>query len=181
MGEHLLRAPEKTVAKLTVSIISDLATVVAKIVEVCVEAVPSREEVDRRVLTADSNEALGLINCERALLGQPAKEETPLAEWHRDLDSLRNSAEMGCSEVQLPEKVEKMVTRRAETKVGRATYHATWMRWKLLLKSKARYHSHLSQRRCVDDVSRAHEKNVCMCHAFWACDEVFRLHPLSRV
>ena len=49
-----------------------------EIVEVWVEVDLSREELDWRVLTAEFDEGLGGITCERALLGQSAKDETSL-------------------------------------------------------------------------------------------------------
>ena len=69
----------QTVSLSVVSAISDAATVVAKVVEVGVEAVFSSREVDRRVLTADFGEALGLIPCEQALFSPSAKQRT--APW----------------------------------------------------------------------------------------------------
>ena len=69
------------------------------------------EVVNRRVLAAYFNEALGLITCEKALLGQTAKEETSLRSCRRDSDSLKDSTEMEYSVVSVPEKVWTMMWR----------------------------------------------------------------------
>ena len=46
------------------------------VVDVCVQDVLSRGKIDRRVRTADIDEGLGIITCERALFSHLAKQET---------------------------------------------------------------------------------------------------------
>ena len=53
------------------------------------------------------------------------------AEWHGDLDLLKNSAEMGCSEVSVPEEMWEMVTKSAGTNVGQTTYHGNMHEMKM--------------------------------------------------
>ena len=73
-----------------------------EIVEVCVEAVLSRGEVDRSVLAVDFNEALGLITPAR-----PNDQRGDLLAKRQGLNSLKDTAEMECSSdwVSVPEQV----------------------------------------------------------------------------
>ena len=59
-----------------------------------VEAVLSRREIDRRVLTANFNERVGLTTCKKALLDHAGHRTCLLAELRWGSDSLKESAKM---------------------------------------------------------------------------------------
>ena len=59
-----------------------------------VEAVLSRREIDRRVLTADFNERVGFTTCKKSLLGQSGHRTMPRCGVALGSDSLKDSAKM---------------------------------------------------------------------------------------
>ena len=76
-----------------------------KVIVLGVEAVSPRRQVDRSVLAADFDEALGLVTCE--MFFRPGGKRATLLAERQGLNSLKETAEMECSSdwVSVPEKV----------------------------------------------------------------------------